>query len=88
MDQDTLVIELKDGGKQLVEELIANDFPISVAFWAKPTEEGKWYLYLASPKVNAEGPAISYRFVHRTMRQMPNNWVDPAVEAQFSPLQR
>ncbi len=41
MDQDTVVIE---SGKRLIEALAVSGFEVRVAFWAKPTDEGKWFL--------------------------------------------
>ena len=64
MDQDTVVSEQTESGKRLIEVLVANGFDVRIAFWAKPTDEGKWFLYLASPIVDEKGPAAAYRFVH------------------------
>jgi hypothetical protein len=77
MDQDALVNEQIDSGKELIEQLLADGFDVRVAFWTKLTDEGKWFLYLSSPNVDDEGPAAAYRFVHRTMRRMPTLWIDP-----------
>jgi hypothetical protein len=46
MDQNTLVSEQTESGKRLVEALAADEFDVRVAFWAKPTDEEKWFLYL------------------------------------------
>ena len=77
MDKDTLVTEQTESGDRLISALAADGFDIRVAFWAKPTEEGKWFLYLASPMVDDKGPAVAYRFVHRTLRKMADLWIDP-----------
>ena len=76
MDQDTVVDEQKESGKQLIAALAAEGFDVRVAFWAKPTDEGKWFLYLASPIVDAEGPAVAYRRVHRVLKKIPGLWID------------
>ena len=77
MDQDTVVAEQTENGKRLIETLAAEGFDVSVAFWAKPTEEGKWFLYLASPVVDERGPAAAYRLVHDVLRKAPDIWIEP-----------
>ena len=68
MDQDTVVSEQTESGKRLIQTLAAAGFEVRVAFWAKPTDEGKWYLYLASPVVDEKGPFAAYRLVHDVLR--------------------
>ena len=77
MDKDSLVTEQTDNGEQLIKELAACGFETRVAFWAKPKEEGKWFLYLASPMVDDKGPTAAYRLVHSAMRKMPDLWIEP-----------
>lgn len=77
MDQDTVVNEQIDSGERLIEALSAEGFNVGVGFWAKPTEEGKWFLYLASDLVDSDGPAVAYRLVHDVMRKTPDLWIDP-----------
>ena len=77
MDQDSVVSEQTESGKRLIEALAENGFDVRLAFWAKPTEDEKWYLYLASPIVDEKGPAVAYRLVHRVLREMPDLWIDP-----------
>jgi hypothetical protein len=77
MDKDALVTEQAASGDQLIRALAADGFETRVAFWAKPTDEGKWFLYLASPTVDDQGPTAAYHLVHRAIRQMPDLWVEP-----------
>jgi hypothetical protein len=77
MDQDTMVSEQTESGKRLIDALVAAGFEIPVAFWARPTDEGKWFLYLASPVVDEKGPAVAYRLVHAILRKGPDLWIDP-----------
>ncbi len=72
-----MVMEQADAGRRLVEKLTANGFKAEVAFWAKPTEEGKWFLYLASRFVDDKGPAEGYRHVYGVMRAHPDPWIEP-----------
>jgi len=72
-----MVSEQTDRGKRLIEALATDGFDVRVAFWAKPTDEGKWFLYLASTLVDDKGPAAAYRLVHGILRKMPDLWIDP-----------
>jgi hypothetical protein len=77
MDQNAVVSEQTESGKRLIEALTAGGFDVRVAFWAKPTDDGKWYLYLASPYRDEQGPAKAYDFVFDIMRRIPDLWIDP-----------
>jgi hypothetical protein len=77
MDQGAVVSEQTEGGMRLIEELSASGFDVRFAFWAKPTDEGKWFLYLVSPMVDDQGPAAAYRLVLGTLRTKPDLWIDP-----------
>jgi hypothetical protein len=76
MDKETVVSQQIDQGKLLIVVLAQNGFDVQVAFWAKPTDEGKWFLYLASWTVDDKGPAAAYRFVHKILREK-SVWIDP-----------
>jgi hypothetical protein len=71
------VTEQIESGERLISALVADGFDTRVAFWAKPTDDGKWFLYLGSPMVDDKGPAAAYRLVHRTLRKMPDLWIEP-----------
>jgi hypothetical protein len=77
MDQDAVVTNQTEGGKRLIEALATAGFSVQAAFWAKPTEDGKWFLYLASPAVDEKGPAWGYRCVLDVLRQIPDLGIDP-----------
>ena len=77
MDQVTVVNEQIESGKQLIDKLNDDRFEVQVAFWARLTDEEKWYLYLASPFVDDNGPTEAYRRVFDVMRTMSDLWVDP-----------
>ena len=51
MDQGPLVIQEVDEGEELVRRL-DRVLPVKVAFWLKETEEGPWYLYIASDQID------------------------------------
>jgi hypothetical protein len=77
MDKDTVVSEQTESGERLIKALAIEGFDVRVAFWAKPTDEGKWFLYLACAMVDDKGPAVAYRLVHGILRKMPDLWIDP-----------
>jgi len=72
-----MVSEQTESGKRLIDALPTEGFDVRVAFWAKPTDEGKWFLYLASPLVDDKGPAVAYRIVLGILRKTPDLWLDP-----------
>ena len=77
MDSDAVVTEQTESGKRLIEALGTAGFEVRAAFWAKPTEEGTWYLYLVSPAVDEKGPAAAYSSVFDVMRQLSGLWIGP-----------
>ena len=66
-----------DGGKALVESLRATGFDVTVSGWTKSSEEGDWYLYIASRDVDDRGIADAYRTVYRTIKANPEFGIDP-----------
>jgi hypothetical protein len=78
METESLVENLIDDGRKLVEELPLRGFEVNVAFWLKASENGKWYFYIVSPLVDAEGITKAYRLLHPLVRAMPQPfWIDP-----------
>ena len=49
MDTELLVENKIEDGAALIRQLIRDQFEVRVAFWVKRTEEGLWYLYIATP---------------------------------------
>jgi hypothetical protein len=78
MDKTALVDHLIDDGKQLVERLGQDGFPVTAAFWLQPAEDGGWLFYVASPQVETAGLSAAYRQLHIIIRKMPQPfWIDP-----------
>ncbi len=78
MDQITLVENRIDDGTKLIEELEKAGIPVTAACWIKTDDDEQWYLYVASPIVDDQGPVAAYRRVHSIIRQMPGGfWIDP-----------
>lgn len=77
MDQNAVVNEQIESGRRLIEKLNNEGFEVQVAFWTRLTDEEKWYLYLASPFVNENGPKAAYGCVFDAMGKMTDLWIDP-----------
>jgi hypothetical protein len=67
-----LVKEWIDDGKAFVERLVTAGTPVAAAFWVKESENGRWYLYVATPLVPREGGTReAYRRIVAAYREMP-----------------
>jgi hypothetical protein len=72
MDQEALVTEQIEDGKRFLERLVAEGVPVTAAFWVKESENGRWYLYIATPLVSEDGDSLeAYRRINAVFRQMP-----------------
>jgi hypothetical protein len=78
MDSESLVEDLIDDGQRLADELARRGFPVTAAFWLKPSERNRWYFYVVSSVVDDEGLTQAYRRLHPVVRAMPELlWIDP-----------
>jgi hypothetical protein len=78
MDTGTPVENLLADGGKVIEELPQRGFEVTAAFWLQASEDEKWYFYIVSPVVEAEGLAKAYRKLHPLVRAMPQPlWIDP-----------
>jgi hypothetical protein len=66
-----------DGGKALVDSLQDAGFDVTVSGWTETSEEGDWYLYIASKDVDDRGLAGAYQTVYITIRANPEFGIDP-----------
>lgn len=76
MAQGPLVESQIESGRELVQALVADGFGVTVALWAQESEDGLWFLYIASPVVDERGLAEAYRVVQRKIRSMSGLWLD------------
>jgi hypothetical protein len=76
MDQGSLVIEETEAGAELVRRL-DRSFPVKAAFWVKDSEEGPWYLYIASDQIEDGNIDAAYREVLRLAGEMASPYLDP-----------
>jgi len=70
MDQNPLVNEYRDTGETIASNCAAAGIDVTAAFWVKPSEDGQWYLYLASRDVEDRGLGEAFRRVFDAIRQI------------------
>jgi hypothetical protein len=73
-----LLVEQKDDGERLIEQLARDKFATSVAFWLKTSDEGSWQLYIASPLVEEAKANEAYRKVYSSLGKAGASWVSPS----------
>ena len=76
MDQGLLVIEETEAGAELVR-LLDKHVPVDAAFWVKDSEEGQWYLYIASDRFEEKNLDAAYGEVLRLAAQVATPHLDP-----------
>jgi hypothetical protein len=76
MDQSTLVNPQIEAGKWMIDEF-AKHYPVKAAYWLRSDEDGDWYLYLASDKINDANFDIAYGEVLRITSMSRNSWLNP-----------
>ncbi len=70
MDTIALVDAQIDSGLSLLDRLREEGVTVDAACWAKPGDEDRWSLYIATPLVDEKGPVASYQTVNRVSRSM------------------
>ncbi len=76
MDQGSLVEMQIDDGVKVIEKLRESGFDVTAAWWMRSSEEGQWFLYIASKQVDEDGIASAYRKAYALMRNLGPLWVD------------
>lgn len=77
MDQITVVNRELEDGQRLLVALLADGLEVRAAFWAKPTEASKPYLYVVSPLVDNKGPRAAIEVAQDVVRKTPEVWIRP-----------
>jgi hypothetical protein len=75
MDQDALVTQQVEAAAEFVRRL-GERLPVAAAFWLKPTQEGRWQLYIASERVRGETFRAAHGAVAQAAREMRNPDLD------------
>jgi hypothetical protein len=76
MDQGPLVGEETDAGAELIRQF-DKFIPIKSAFWVKGSDEGRWYLYIASDHFDDKNLDDAYGEVLRLAGRMASAYLDP-----------
>jgi hypothetical protein len=72
MDTELLVDQRIEDGRELLVNLVARGFEISVAFWIRTSEEDLWFLYIASPEVGRIPIGDAYREAYTALSRSTN----------------
>jgi hypothetical protein len=86
MDSVALVDEqIRDG--QIFADLLVGKylFDVTAAFWVKTSEEGRWFLYVASKEVDEKGLARAFRVAHNALQSIASRWVTVTAVRLVSP---
>jgi hypothetical protein len=75
MDQGPLVSEKIEAGARFLGEF-QKRYPIEAAFWLKESDEGAWWLYVASDQITDENFHVAYKEVGRVARNIKDPWFD------------
>ena len=77
MDTNTLVTEMIDDGKRILEQLAQGGFEITAALWLKKAEDSQWYFYIVSPLATSQKASDGYGRLLMLIRRVPDLWIDP-----------
>jgi hypothetical protein len=72
MATEILVDRQIEGGRRLLAALQADRFDVTVAFWAKTGDEGRWFLYVASKLVDQIGSSKAYSRALAVLQSIPD----------------
>lgn len=81
MDPIVLVEKEVEDGRQLLLRLTNEEFPVTAAGWIKEHQDPDWYLFIASPIVDAEGHFEAYGHLNAVIKQMPQPfWLNKNIK--------
>ncbi|MCA9102810.1 MAG: hypothetical protein KDA63_16740 [Planctomycetales bacterium] len=75
MATESLVIDLKESGQLLLNELREGGFDVTVAAWLHVSIEERWIFYIASTDVDDDGKTTAYRRLHAAISDNVRSWV-------------
>src|SRR4051812_15386914 len=88
MDPSILVEHDVEVGRQLVQALDAEGFPVTAALWYYIADEDRWRLFIASPVVADRGSLAGYKEIHRVLdsRGIPLDLPQIKAESSDDPM--
>jgi hypothetical protein len=75
MDTQTLVDDRIQAGQRFITLLVQKNFEVIVACWVRTSEEGDWFLYIASGEVDRKGLAEAYREAYGVLEELDVPWI-------------
>jgi hypothetical protein len=91
VDTVTLVERRTDDGRKLIELLTQKDIDVTAAAWVLTSEEGNWFLYIATQEVDKGGQAAAYAKVYSVLRSMAGTCIstsDVKLISKKNPITR
>jgi hypothetical protein len=91
MDSDSLVDWRIDAGQRVIRRLVQDGFNVDAAFWTRTADDACWILYIASPVVEAKGPAGAYRDLQASLQHLegiPVSLSDVTLIGREDPITR
>lgn len=71
MDTAVLVDNRIHDGRMLIAELDRSGFDVTAAFWVKTAEDGLWFLYIGSSRLEPGKLGDAYRAVYACLQRLP-----------------
>ncbi len=78
MDSE-LLVEQKDDGRKLVEQLARDGIRVAAAFWALERGMTSWRLYVASLLIDERDMKAAYSLILPSIHKVPSKWASIAV---------
>jgi hypothetical protein len=78
MDTELLVENELDEGQLLIDQLTRDGFDVSVAFWAKTSEDGVWQLFIGSPAVETGKASVAYQTAYASLDAIHATSIQPS----------
>jgi hypothetical protein len=85
MDTGTLVDKQIEAGQGFLGRLAEEGFSVVAAFWGKPTDEGRWSLYVVTPVVDEVGTTEAFRRTLPAVRALGGTWINESSLNLLSP---
>ncbi len=86
MDQGPLVAFQRDDGQRLLDRLVEDGVPVTGACWLKESDDGQWFLFIATPLVRDDGPSKpAYRAIGSVLDNIPQPFGIDSLEIKVVP---
>ncbi len=79
MDTELLVENELEEGQLLIDQLLRDGFDVSVAFWAKTSDDGVWRLFIGSPAAETSEVSFAYQRAYSSLDAIPASTIEPST---------